>query len=430
MLHASFQKGSQLMRIIPASLQLSLRHIALGATALIALCAGLSEASDHLDTPTVKANPSADIGDIYAWTAPDGRHLNLIMDIVGHSFSDKLEYAFHIDSGQALSKTTSTIVISCRFSAADSVECRAGDIDIARGDPRNPAGILSLYDHFRLFAGLRDDPFFNNVRGTRAAYQTAQAALKAGASVDAAGCPKFDRSTLQAILDQWKHTDGGPAKNFLAGWLTSAIVISIDLEVVNKGGHLLAVWGTTSSSDRQLDRAARPLTGNALLGTLASAEVSDQLKEDYNAATPTTSERFVAEIQKDLGLYDGFDGHCGNQLLADPKAAPSKRYLALATLLADDRLWVNSASTICTQLMAVELASLAGRKSLKTDCGGRTPNYNAVNVYRSLLVDGSNVSVDDGVEHDDREHSATVFPFLAAPDGKPASETAPFEYKE
>ncbi len=193
---------------------------------------------------------------------------------------------------------------------------------------------------------------------------------------------------------------------------------------------MLAVWGTTSSEDRQLDRAARPLTGNALLGTLASDEVSDQLKEDYNAATPATSGRFVAEIQKDLGLYDAFDGQCGNQLLAEPKATPSKRYLALATLLADDRLWVNSASTVCTQLMAVELASLAGRKSLKSDCGGRTPNYNAVNVYRSLLVDGTNVSVTDGVEHDDHEHSITVFPFLAAPDGKAGSKTASGEYKE
>jgi hypothetical protein len=196
-------------------------------------------------------------------------------------------------------------------------------------------------------------------------------------------------------------------------------VISIDLNVVNRGGKLLAVWGTTSTQDKQLDRAARPLTGNALLGTLASDEVSDQLKEDYNAATPATSGRFVAEIQKDLGLYDAFDGQCGNQLLAKPKAAPSKRYLALATLLADDRLWVNSASTVCTQLVAVELAALAGQKSLKNDCGGRTPNYNAVNVYRSLLVNGTNVGVDDGVKHDDHEHSATVFPFLAAPD--PAS---------
>jgi hypothetical protein len=418
------------MRSILAPIPLSLRGIAIGATAAISLCAGLSEASDHLDTPTVIANPSADIGDVYAWMAPDGRHLNLIMDIVGHTFSDKLDYAFHVDSGHAFGKTTSSVVISCRFPAADSVECRAGNIDIARGDARNPAGILSLYDRFRVFAGLRDDPFFNNVTGTRAAYQTAQAALKAGASVDAASCPNFDRAISSAILDQWKHTDGGPPKNFLSGWLTSAIVISIDLNVVNKGGRLLAVWGTTSTADKQLNRVGRPLTKNALLGLFAADDVGDRLKEDWNVATPATSARFIPEIQKGLALYDAFDGQCGNQLLAEPRAAPSKRYLALATLLADDRLWVNSNSTVCTQLMAVELTAQAGHKSLVNDCGGRSPNYKAANTWRSLLVDGTSVGVDDGVERDDHEHSATVFPFLAAPDLKPATGTASVDYKE
>jgi hypothetical protein len=29
--------------------------------------------------------------------------------------------------------------------------------------------------------------------------------------------------------------------------------------------------------------------------------------------------------------------------------------------------------------------------------------------------------VDDGLDHDEREHSATVFPFLAAPTVKPAA---------
>jgi hypothetical protein len=155
-----------------------------------------------------------------------------------------------------------------------------------------------------------------------------------------------------------------------------------------------------------------------LLGTLAPDEVSDRLKEEYNAATPATAAKFIPEIQKGLGLYDGFDGKCGNQLLANREAAPSMRYRALATVLADDRLWVNSASTVCSQLFAVELAKLAGQSALRDDCGGRTPNYNAVNVYRSLLVDGTTASVDDGVERDEREHSATVFPFLAAPDAR------------
>ena len=59
-------------------------------------------ASDHLDTPTVIADPAADIGDIFAWTSSDGKRLNLVMDIVAHQFSDRLQYVFHVDSGRAI----------------------------------------------------------------------------------------------------------------------------------------------------------------------------------------------------------------------------------------------------------------------------------------------------------------------------------------
>jgi hypothetical protein len=76
---------------------------------------------------------------------------------------------------------------------------------------------------------------------------------------------------------------------------------------------------------------------------------------------------------------------------------------------------VNGRSGTCTQLFAVELASLTNRKALAADCGGRAPTYDAVNVYRSLLVDGSFDRVSDGLHKDEIAPSDTVFPFLAAP---------------
>jgi len=112
--------------------------------------------------------------------------------------------------------------------------------------------------------------------------------LRNGAGLNAAGCPNFDPATSRAILNEWRHTDGGPGTNFLAGWTPASIVISIDREVLTKGGALLAVWGATATADRQLDRQGRPLTGNALLGPLADENVSYRLKEEYNAATPAS----------------------------------------------------------------------------------------------------------------------------------------------
>jgi hypothetical protein len=387
--------------------------------AALAGLAGSARASDHLDSPTVIADPRADIGDLFAWTSADGRKLDLAMTIVGHSFSDRIAYTFHVDSGKVFGSTTATTEITCRFPAPDRADCRLGGADRAIGDGRGEAGLKGRNGRFRVFAGLRDDPFFNNVRGTRAAYGVAEAAIKAGAPVDAAGCPTFDAATVHAIQDAWRHTDGGPAKNFLAGWTPASIVVEVDLSAVNRGGRLLAVWATTSSATRQIDRAARPLTGNALLATLGAAEESNRLKEAYNAATPATGQPFAAEIAKGAALYDGFDGQCGNGFTVDRDLPPLRRYTELASLLADDRLWVNSAVGSCAQPFAVERATLAGAFELEHDCGGRTPAMDAVNVYRSLLADGTTASLNDGLARDERPVSTSAFPFLAPPEAKP-----------
>jgi hypothetical protein len=382
--------------------------------ALLLAAAGPAQASDHLDTPSVIADPRADIGDIFAWTSPDHHKLNLVMAIVGHGFSKDLAYVFHVDSGARFGKTTATTTISCRF-AGPEIRCEAGE-DEVQSNASRPEGLVSRHHRYRVFAGLRDDPFFNNVKGTREAYDFAAAALKAGAPLDEAGCPAFDKSTSAGILNRWRHTRGGPAQNLLSGWTPASLVVSIDLPAVSRGGRMLAVWGETVGPKGRIDRMGRPLTGNALLATLEPEAVSDALKEAYNHATPATSDAFIPEIEKTLGLYDAFDGECGNAMIADRPAGAS-RYLNLAILLADDRLWIDGAGKRCATLFAVELAALAGRRDLAGDCGGRTPNYDAVDVYRSLLATGRLTGVDDGVDHDDHVHSDTEFPFLAAPDG-------------
>jgi hypothetical protein len=164
-----------------------------------------------------------------------------------------------------------------------------------------------------------------------------------------------------------------------------------------------------------IERVGRPLTGNALLGTLAPDDVSDRRKEAYNRAARAEWSQFAADIERTLALYDGFDGTCGDQWLAGRNAKPAIRYRVLAELLADDRLWINSKSAVCTEFFAVERAALAPSGSPSADCGGRTPDSDAIDVLRSLWVGGTTSGVDDGVDRDDRVHSRTEFPFLAAP---------------
>ena len=380
--------------------------------------AGMARASDHFDSPAMTANPQADIGDIYAWTTPDGRRLNLAMTVVGHSFSDRLRYEFHIDSGKAFGRTTASTTITCRFPAPKVADCRVGQVDSVRGDATDPRGLEGRNHRFRLFAGLRDDPFYNNVKGSLAAYAAEAAAAKAGAPVDAGGCPHLAPAAVKEVMDQWRHTDGGPPVNLLANWTASAIVISLDLGVAAKGGKLLAVWGSVASGKRQLDHMARPFVGNTLLGVspFSTDDASGAERERYNAVSPRAGSAYVRSIAKSLAMHDGLDGTCGDQLLAGKYPDPSTRYHALARVFADDRLWVNSGSRVCAQFFAVELASLAGRKRYKADCGGRSPTYDTPNVWRSLLVDGTTDRVTDGLHGDEHTPSATAFPFLGAPD--------------
>jgi hypothetical protein len=241
---------------------------------------------------------------------------------------------------------------------------------------------------------------------------------------DGGGCPSFDADTVARIPDEWRHTEGHAGTSLLAGWNTAALVVEVDVDAIDDGGPLLGVWATTTvrgvtpGHPRKLDdgvpidRMGRALTGNALLGLFAAEPVSDALKSRYNQAPREQWGSFAADLGASLAIYDGFDGVCGNQWLAVQNTPPAVRYESLARLLADDRLWVNSAARHCGQYLAAEFNHVG---AANRDCGGRTPDYDAVDVFRSLLVHGRTSGIDDGVAQDDRQHSSSTFPFLASP---------------
>lgn len=117
----------------------TIRNLALVAAAMLATSSLF--AADHLDTPSVIADPRADIGDLFAWTSHDARRLNLAMTIVGHTFSEHLEYVFHIDSGKRFGQTSVTTDIVCRIATAHNVLCKLGNADVASGDASDPKGL-------------------------------------------------------------------------------------------------------------------------------------------------------------------------------------------------------------------------------------------------------------------------------------------------
>lgn len=164
----------------------------------------------------------------------------------------------------------------------------------------------------------------------------------------------------------------------------------------------------------QIDRAGRPGI-NLLLtdpfDTLAAPMTKDNVQNSYNAAASGNWNTFAGPnyILKNLPIFDSFDGVCGNQLQAG--ALGANRYMPLAMLLADDRLYINANLGTCNNYMALEQGT-AG------DCGGWHPTVVAMDVTYNLLVSGKPTGMfNNGVTADLDGGIAlnAQFPFLIAP---------------
>lgn len=165
-------------------------------------------------------------------------------------------------------------------------------------------------------------------------------------------------------------------------------------------------------STTQIDRIGRPAVSTALIGAFdANATSKGELKDSYNAAAPDAWSGFVSEMAKNLAIYDGLDTVCGNQLAAGA-TANADRYGTLASVLAIDKLWVNTAASTCTTYLAVE-ANATGILA-NTDCGGRRMGYDVIDITYSAVAIGALSGVTDGIAVDDATVS-TDFPFLATP---------------
>jgi len=195
----------------------------------------------------------------------------------------------------------------------------------------------------------------------------------------------------------------------------------------------------------QLDRMGRPAINTALNHAFdVNASAKGSAKDAYNAdaAAGTWPTTYVLEFAKNLALMDFLDsgisctaGTCGlatgsngcgnqayyNQNAAGGGSAGSSSYLALATVLADDQLYLDTSKTECKFPLAVEFGyiSTAGN----TTCGGRAPSYDVIDyTYTAVAIGLGGFTLDgnftpafgDNVgPHTDISDSA--FPFLGTP---------------
>lgn len=164
----------------------------------------------------------------------------------------------------------------------------------------------------------------------------------------------------------------------------------------------------------QIDRLGRPAINTAVTDPFDGNATQHGMKQDtYNGATPSTAAAtFEAAFEANLAILDSLDGTCGNQFAADKTKTDATRYKPLADVLLDDQLYIDTSSGTCAVYLGVE-ANATGIIP-NTDCGGRTPTEDVVDVSYSVLAIGMTSGVTDGVSNDSTL-SDTTFPFLGAP---------------
>lgn len=225
-----------------------------GALALSALtAASWAIAADHIDAPGAVANPSADITDLYTWTDPASVIFALNVTPLAEKeakFSDKVQYVIHTESAEKFGSAGEKSNIICTFTADQKISCWVGEKGYVTGDASATAGLESADKTIKVFAGLRDDPFFFNLTGFKDTVTTVEGAA-GSLTFDAANCPALDTGTSKALLgklstDPTSTPPGGIAKDFFAGKNVLSIVIQIDKKLLNAGGPILSAWASTN----------------------------------------------------------------------------------------------------------------------------------------------------------------------------------------
>lgn len=173
-------------------------------------------------------------------------------------------------------------------------------------------------------------------------------------------------------------------------------------------------WENRPALGVQIDRAGRPAISTALIETFnGDDETKGYNKDLYNAAEPVDWSDFADSMASSLAILDSLDTVCGNQLLANDDD-DAGRYATLASILADDQLYVHSARGTCGTYLGLEAEVVGALDEGAGGCGGRLPAEDVIDRSYSVLAAGILTGVDDTIAMDDGDHSGG-FPFLAAP---------------
>lgn len=206
-------------------LQSKLTLCCVGLLSALALSPITVQAADHTDPPAVSVNPAADIADFYAYHRGTGASQTLVTvltfaglqaPMAGQTgtYDPNVLYAIHIDNdGDNKPNTT----IYARFGKNRNDQWGIQVINLPGEAGPLVGEVEKTIDgtNSKVFAGLRDDPFFFDLQG----FQTTL-------------------TTMTLSFD--------PTRDSFKGTNVTAIVLEMPMSAALGAGTSLQVWATTA----------------------------------------------------------------------------------------------------------------------------------------------------------------------------------------
>lgn len=199
-----------------------------GALALIFVVTtwlGVAQAADHREAPLTIGDPAADIADVYAWHQGDKLVTVITFDGIkppasgqAGTFDPDVLYTLNIDND---GDHRADIEVLARFAKTPSGKTFLVVLNV----PGIPVPVIGPVERVirrggtRVFAGLRDDPFFFDLEGFRQTLST---------------------GTLSFV----------GTRDTFAGTNATALVLEMDLDAALDGGSNLEIWATTARAGR------------------------------------------------------------------------------------------------------------------------------------------------------------------------------------
>ncbi|TWU08006.1 DUF4331 family protein [Stieleria varia] len=221
-------------------------------------------AADHLDSPSVTADGSLDINDVYAFQSPANPANTVLIVTVnpgagmisGTAFNSRSVYEINVDNtGDAIADVRYDIYFTRVRNGSQTIRVyRENGALIASG---STGQTISVTGGGQVTANLFEDPFF------------------------------FD-------LNGFNNGFAFTGDDFFAGLNVSAIVLEVPSTDLNGASTNVGVWARTVNAGSQFDRMGRPAINTALISTNA-------LKDQFNASlTQNDPQNFGAEVAANI----------------------------------------------------------------------------------------------------------------------------------